>query len=213
MTSAFVAKLRAAAAANDSLLCIGLDPDPAQLPVEDVAAFNRAVIEATADLVCAYKPNLAFYEALGEGGWSVLRDTLAAVPAHIPVIADAKRGDIANTAEAYARAILDGLGVDAMTVNAYGGGDSLEPFLRRRDKGVFVWCRSSNPGAGDFQDLLVGHEGKQRSLWQVVAVRAQEWNTVGNVGLVVGATYPRQLAEARKLCPALTILAPGVGAS
>ena len=212
MPERFLAKLQAAVARNDSLVCVGLDPDPSLMPVDDVADFNRAIIEATSDLVCAFKPNLAFYEALGEEGWRALRATLAAIPNDIPVIADAKRGDIGNTAAAYARAIFDGLGCDAMTVNPYGGEDAVEPFLDYEDRGVLVWCRSSNPSAGDFQDLVVADGDEARPLWQVVARRAQAWNQHGNVGLVFGATYPEQLAEGRTLCPDLPILVPGVGA-
>ena len=211
MAPSFAEKLRDAVSRNDSLLCVGLDPDPALMPVADVAAFNRAVIDATADLVCAYKPNLAFYEALGDAGWQALRSTLAAVPPGIPVICDAKRGDIGNTAVAYAAAVFDVLGCDALTVNAWGGEDAVEPFLDYEDRGVLVWCRSSNPSAGDFQDLVVEYEGARRPLWQAVALKAQSWNRNGNVGLVVGATYPGQLAECRALCPALPILVPGVG--
>jgi len=205
-------KLLEASRRNESLLCVGLDPDPSLLKGTPVATFLQAIIDATRDLVCAYKPNLAFYEALGEAGWAALRRTLAAIPAHIPVIADAKRGDIGNTAAAYARAVFEVLGCDAMTVNPYGGEDAVEPFLEYEEKGVFVWCRSSNPSAGDFQDLVVEHEGERRPLWQVVALRAREWNRSGNVGLVVGATYPAHLAEARALCPGMPILVPGVGA-
>jgi orotidine-5'-phosphate decarboxylase len=210
----FFDKLDRAAQRNGSLLCVGLDPDPAQMPISDVAAFNRAIIEATAEFVCAFKPNLAFYEALGERGMAALRDTLAAIPAEIPVIADGKRNDIGNTARAYARALFDGWGFDAVTVNPYLGGDSLEPFLEREDRGVFLLCRTSNPGARDFQDLpIVAGEGlPARPLFEVVAERAKEWNTRGNVGLVVGATYPEELARLREICPQMTFLVPGVGA-
>ena len=212
MPERFIDKLNAAVAQNDSLLCVGLDPDPALMPIEDVMAFNEAIIEATSDLVCAYKPNLAFYEAFGADGWEILRRTVAAVPDEIPVIADAKRGDIGNTSAAYARAIFDVLGFDAMTVNPYGGKDAVEPFLEYADKGILVWCRSSNPSAREFQDLVVDDETGKRPLWQAVALKANAWNTRGNVGIVMGATYPEQLAEARRLCPALPILVPGVGA-
>jgi orotidine-5'-phosphate decarboxylase len=208
----FTEKLAAAVQRNDSLLCVGLDPDPALMAIPDVARFNREIVAATADLVCVYKPNIAFYEALGKPGWDALEQTMAAVPSHIPVIIDAKRGDIGNTAAAYARAILDGLGADAMTVNCYGGADSVEPFLERVGKGVLVWCRSSNPGAGDFQDLPVQYEGRQMPLWQSVALQARSWNSRGNVGLVIGATYPAQLAQGRALCPDMPILVPGIGA-
>jgi orotidine-5'-phosphate decarboxylase len=208
----FREKLESAAKRNGSLLCVGLDPDPARLPIESVGEFNRAIIEATADLVCAYKPNLAFYEALGEAGYAALRETLAAIPPHIPTIGDAKRGDIGNTARAYASAVFDVLGFDAVTVSPYLGGDSLAPFVEREDRGVFVLCRTSNPGASDFQDLAVSSDGGARPLYEVVAERARSWNTRGNVGLVTGATFPEELGRVRELCPDMLLLVPGVGA-
>jgi orotidine-5'-phosphate decarboxylase len=209
----FFDKLERAAQRNGSLLCVGLDPDPAQMPISDVAAFNRAIIEATAEFVCAYKPNLAFYEALGERGLAALRETLAAIPAEIPVIADGKRNDIGNTAKAYARALFDELGVDAATVNPYLGGDAVEPFLEREEKAAFILCRTSNPGARDLQDLLVSAPGggEARPLFEMVAEMARRWNSRGNVGLVVGATYPEELRRVRRLCPEMTFLVPGVG--
>jgi orotidine-5'-phosphate decarboxylase len=209
----FFQRLEAAAARNRSRLCVGLDPDPARIPGGDVASFLREVVAATSDLVCCYKPNLAFFEALGDEGNAALRATLAAVPEAVPVLADAKRGDIGNTAEAYARALFDVWGFDAATVNPYGGGDTVEPFLAYADRGVFVWCRSSNPGAGDFQDLSVlDGAGSVRPLYEVVAMRARVWNAGGNVGLVAGATYPAEIARLRSLCPELPFLVPGVGA-
>jgi orotidine-5'-phosphate decarboxylase len=219
----FFQKLAGAVERNESLLCVGLDPDPDRFPAglpagqagaRDVATFQRAIIEATSDLVCAYKPNLAFYEALGEPGLEALRATLAAVPGDVPVIGDAKRGDVGHTARAYARALFDGWGFDAVTVNPYLGGDSLEPFLEREDRGVFLLCRTSNPGARDLQDLpvLLGEGLPARPLFEVVAERAKEWNTRGNVGLVVGATYPEELGRLREICPQMTFLVPGVGA-
>jgi orotidine-5'-phosphate decarboxylase len=208
----FFEKLERAARKNGSLLCVGLDPDPALMPVDDVAAFNRAIIEVTSDFVCAYKPNLAFYEALGERGYAALRETLAAIPDDIPVIGDAKRGDIGNTAKAYARALFDELGFDAVTVNPYLGGDAVEPFLEREEKAAFILCRTSNPGARDFQDLVVSGGDASRALFEVVAAAAARWNVRGNVGLVVGATYPEELRRVRQLCPDMTFLVPGVGA-
>ncbi|HET6493877.1 MAG TPA: orotidine-5'-phosphate decarboxylase [Thermoleophilia bacterium] len=208
----FFDKLERAARKNGSLLCVGLDPDPALMPIDDVAAFNRAIIEATSDFVCAYKPNLAFYEALGEKGMAALRETLAGIPDDIPVIADAKRGDIGNTAKAYARALFDELGFDAVTVNPYLGGDAVEPFLEREEKGAFILCRTSNPGARDFQDLPVSDGGESRPLFEAVAEAAARWNTRGNAGLVVGATYPEELRRVRQICPEMTFLVPGVGA-
>jgi len=209
----FFAKLREAVQRNHSYLCVGLDPDPSLLPQKDVLAFNRAVIEVTADLACAYKPNLAFYEALGPAGLEVLHRTVEAIPKDVPTIADAKRADIGNTAAAYARALFDIYGFDAATVNPYLGGDALGPFLERADKGVFVLCRTSNPGGADLQDRLVVADGGPRPLYEVVAELAQEkWNARGNVGLVVGATYPQELGRVRQICPRLTLLLPGVGA-
>ena len=209
----FFAKLQEAIQRNHSFLCVGLDPDPARLPERDVAAFNRAIVEATADLVCVYKPNLAFYEALGPRGMDVLQRTVEAIPKGIPVIADGKRGDIGSTAEAYARALFDVYGFDAATVNPYLGGDALAPFLERADRGVFVLCRTSNPGGADLQDRLIAADGGTRPLYEVVAELARDrWNAHGNVGLVVGATYPEELGRIRQLCPDLTFLLPGVGA-
>jgi len=209
----FFAKLRQASQSNHSFLCVGLDPHPSLLPEKDVAVFNRAIIEATADVVCCYKPNLAFYEAMGPQGLEVLLRTVEAVPSHIPVIADAKRSDIASTAEAYARALFDVYGFDAATVNPYLGTDSLAPFLERADKGVFVLCRTSNPGGADLQGLTVTSDGTSRPLYEAVAELARDrWNERGNVGLVVGATFPEELGRIRQLCPRLPFLLPGVGA-
>jgi len=209
----FSRKLNAAVERNNSLVCVGLDPDPKRMPEGiSVAYFNRAIVDATSDLVCAYKPNLAFYEALGREGQEALRQTLRHIPADVPVIADAKRSDIGNTAAAYARAIFEDLGFDACTVNPYLGGDSVEPFASYRDRGVFILCRTSNPGAADFQDLRCRHGGKSLPLYQIVALRAAEWNTHGNIGLVVGATYPGELGIIRKQHPDMLFLIPGVGA-
>ena len=208
---AFRQRLQHASRTRNSLLCIGLDPDPALMPSSsDVAAFNRAIIEATADLVCAYKPNLAFYESLGWDGYQVLRDTLEAIPPDIPVIGDAKRGDVGHTARAYARALFEVCGFDAVTINPYLGFDAVEPFLSYRDRGVFLLCKTSNQGSQDFQALPVGPEGTP--LYEVVARRAQGWNDDGNLGLVVGATFPQELKRVRELCPRMPLLIPGIGA-
>ena len=210
----FTQRLREAARKNRSLLCLGLDPDPALMPSVSVLDFNRAIIESTADLVCAYKPNLAFYEALGVEGLAVLQKTLEHVPSDIPVIGDAKRGDVGHTAQAYAKALFEVLRFDAITVNPYLGYDSVAPFLEYQDKGLFVLCRTSNPGAAEFQDLLCAsdrHE-KPQPLYLTVAQRAREWNSRGNVGLVVGATFPDEVERVRGICPEMTLLIPGVGA-
>jgi len=209
----FFTKLRQASQSNRSLLCVGLDPHPSLLPEKDVTVFNRAIIEATADLACCYKPNLAFYEAMGPQGLEVLLRTVEAVPHHLPVIADGKRGDIGSTAEAYAQALFDVYAFDAATANPYLGTDSLAPFLQRADKGVFVLCRTSNPGGADLQALTVTGEGRQRPLYEAVAELARDrWNEHGNVGLVVGATFPEELGRIRQICPRLPFLLPGVGA-
>jgi len=210
-------KLDAAWERSGSLLCVGLDPEPSLMPdgfgPDDVARFNRAIIEATSDLVCAYKPNVAFYEGLGpERGYAALRETLAAMPPHVIKLADAKRGDVEHTARAYVRALYDDLGFDASTVNPYLGADSVEPWIERPEKAAFIVCRTSNPGAPDLQDLQVQTEAAPRPLYEVVAERAKSWDRRGNVGLVVGATYPAEMRRLRELCPDMPILVPGIGA-
>jgi orotidine-5'-phosphate decarboxylase len=214
----FKTKLEQAWERSGSLLCIGLDPDLSKLPdgyasAEGVAAFNIAIIEATSDLVCAYKPNVAFYEALGpERGYAALRATLAAIPEHVITLADAKRGDVEHTARAYVRAIYDDLGFDSCTVNPYLGFDSVEPWIERADKGAVVVCRTSNPGAPDLQDVQVREDGRERPLYELVAERARSWDRYGNVGLVVGATYPAEMRRLREMCPDTPFLIPGIGA-
>ncbi len=197
---------------NKSLLCIGLDPDPELMPAKvDVVKFNKAIIDATSDLVCAYKLNLAFYEALDDGMDSLKR-TIQHIPNDIPVIGDAKRGDIGNTAKAYAKAIFSNFGFDATTVNPYLGFDSIEPFIEFWDRGVFILCRTSNPGAMDFQNLHFETERGRLSLFEIVAFRAAQWNKHSNIGLVVGATYPEELKLIRQNHPDMLILIPGIGA-
>ena len=204
----FRRKLRETLARNNSLLCIGLDPDPIQMPPGmGIAEFNRAIIEATSDLVCAYKPNLAFYEAEGLEGLRALEETLACIPADMPVIGDAKRGDIGNTARKYAHALFDSFGFDAATVSPYLGFDAVEPFISYVKKETFLLCRTSNPSAKDFQDLEIDGQ----PLYERVALKALEWNVHGNIGLVVGATYPQELARIRQICPQMSLLIPGVG--
>jgi len=254
----FLEKLLNATHKNKSLLCVGLDPDPELMPKETgVFEFNKAIIEATSDLACAYKLNLAFYEALDEEGLSALKNTVKYIPSGIPVIGDAKRGDIGNTAKAYAKAIFDNFGFDATTVSPYLGFDSIEPFIQYTDKGVFILCRTSNPGARDFQDLIniniaanppeaeyevsdlkveltevevgepVGIRFQLKNISNVkttytvtltshlygeVAQKASQWNIHGNIGLVVGATYPEELRLIRQAHPDMPLLIPGIGA-
>jgi orotidine-5'-phosphate decarboxylase len=209
----FFRRLEERSARTGSRLCVGLDPDPARIAGTDIAAFLREIVAATHDVACCYKPNLAFFEAFGEEGWSILRRTLDGIPDGVPLIADAKRGDIGSTAEAYARALFERWDFDAATVNAYGGEDTVQPFLAYPDKGVYIWCRSSNPGAADLQDLPVADgAGGTRPLYEVLAEKTRAWNEGGNVGLVAGATYPAQIARLRALCPEQGFLVPGVGA-
>jgi orotidine-5'-phosphate decarboxylase len=209
----FIEKLQRATQKNQSLVCVGLDPDPNYMPEKiGIYDFNKSIIEATSDLVCAYKPNLAFYEAAGEAGLADLKRTLKCIPADIPVIGDAKRGDIGNTSKAYAISLFDIFGFDAATVNPYLGFDSIEPFIQYRDKGVFILCRTSNAGAADFQSLKCSTEQSVRPLYEIVAAKAQQWNTAGNIGLVVGATYPEELMVIRQQHPEMPFLIPGIGA-
>jgi len=209
----FVEKLTNTTRKNKSLLCVGLDPDPKLMPDKvGVFEFNKAIIDATADLVCAYKPNIAFYEALGNEGLDALKQTVKYVPDDIPVIVDAKRGDIGNTAKAYARAIFDNFNFDATTVSPYLGFDSLEPFIQYTNKGILILCRTSNAGAADFQSLRCETEGDSRPLFEIVALKASQWNIHGNIGLVVGATYPEELRLIRNSHPNMPLLIPGIGA-
>lgn len=206
----------------DKFVCVGLDTEFDKIPesvrrdhvsVEStIVTFNRAIVEATSDLVCAYKPNTAFYEAHGAEGIAALKKTIAdihAIAPDVPVILDAKRADIGNTNSGYVNAAFDFLRADAITVHPYLGAEALKPFLERAEKGVIVLCRTSNPGAGEFQDLLVNGE----PLYRLVARRvASEWNKNGNCLLVVGATYPNELREVRQLVGDMPILIPGIGA-
>ena len=215
MSTTFAQRLDSACEASKSLVCVGLDPDPNLMPLKDVAAFNRAIVDATHDLVGAYKPNLAFYEALGLDGLKALESTVKHIRDVAPgviLLGDAKRGDIGNTATAYARAMFEYWGFDAVTINAYCGRDGVEPFLEYSDRGVFVLCRSSNPGAVDLQDLVVlpGADSAM-PLYQQLALQVGEWDRHGNAGLVLGATYPEQIKEVRALCPDMPFLIPGIG--
>jgi uridine monophosphate synthetase len=204
----------------DSLLCVGLDPHPDDLPsgnAEALQEFCLKLIESTTEIAAAYKPNIAFFEAFGPAGISVLQHIISFIPKGIPVILDAKRGDIASTAEAYATAVFQQLGAQAVTINPYLGHDSVEPFLADPERGVFLLCKTSNPGAADLQDLRVSEHGvnakqlDKHFLYEEVAILARDWNTKDNLGLVVGATQPEALKRVRELAPDLWILAPGIG--
>ena len=210
-------KLAAAWKATNSLVCVGLDPEPKKFPDQfrdapgGIFEFNKAIIDATRDLACAYKPQFAHYAA--HAAENQLEHTIDYIKATAPnaiVIHDSKRGDIGSTAEQYAQEAFERYGADAVTVNPYLGRDSVEPFLKHADKGVIILCRTSNPGAKDFQDLNVG---PGRKLFQHVAETvAKEWNANGNCMLVVGATYPEELADIRSRVGDLPFLVPGVGA-
>jgi len=210
----FYQRLRSIQRTNKSLLCIGLDTDINKIPgfllrsSDPLYEFNRRIIEATHDLVCAYKVNLAFYEAAGEQGWRTVHRTLAAVPAGIVTIGDAKRGDIGNSAESYARALLDDYGFTASTVSPYMGEDSVTPFMKNREQGVFILAVTSNPGAKDFQYLKV----RGRPLYETVIMKTRRWNRKRNCGLVVGATRPAELRRVRELTADMPLLIPGIGA-
>ena len=212
----FREKLLAAQGINNSWVCIGLDPVMSRLPdvvqsTEDpLLTFARTIVENTADIACAYKPNLGFWLAEGGAGIDALQELLDVVPDHVPVILDGKFNDVGHTAEAYARAAFETLGVDAVTANPYLGVDTLQPFLNSETRGVFLLARTSNPSAPDLQDLEV----KGKTLYNAVAELAAEWDErlAGTCGLVVGATYPEELGSVRKVAPNLPFLIPGIGA-
>jgi orotidine-5'-phosphate decarboxylase len=223
VSRAFGDRLIAAARANDSLLCVGLDPVRSQFPsphdaepdvTRAIVSFNTGVIAATSDLVCAYKPNLGFYLAYGAAGVAALEETRRLIPARIPVILDAKVGDIGSTAEAYAAGYFDTWDFDAVTVNPYLGEDSLAPFLTQHDRGVLVVCKTSNPGSADLQNLSLDANHGRQPLYLAVAGRVAAWaeRWPATLGLVVGATYPAELTDVRRRCPNAPILLPGIGA-
>jgi orotidine 5'-phosphate decarboxylase subfamily 2 len=204
---------------SSSLLCIGLDPHIPDLKEPTAASaldFCLNLVKQTARYAAAFKPNAAFFEVFGADGWTALKQLIEAINdesnrfgSRIPIILDAKRGDIASTAEAYAQSAFENLGVDCITLNPYLGKDSIEPFIQNSGKGVFLLCKTSNPGASDLQDLTLASGDP---LHIHVAKLAQTWNTKNNIGLVVGATYPETLARVREVAPNLWFLAPGIGA-
>jgi orotidine-5'-phosphate decarboxylase len=221
---------RWAVGAWQSFVCVGLDPDLTKIPevargpsaYRTILTFNRAIVDATRDQVCAFKPNAAFYEEHGSHGIDALRETVEyinAVAPEIPVILDAKRADIDNTNVGYIKMAFEYLKVDAITVSPYLGREALAPFLEQKDKGIIVLCKTSNKGSGEFQDLPIvvpEEEGRRRvplPLYQYVALRvAREWNLNGNCGLVVGATFPDELRQVRELVGNMPLLLPGIGA-
>ena len=217
MSQAFTDLLRAAEARHRSMLCVGLDPEPAKFPMAwkgDAARifdFCAAIVDATKDLVSAYKPQVAYFAAQrAEDQLERLCAHIRAVAPGVPLILDAKRGDIGATAEQYAREAFERYGADAVTLSPFMGWDSVEPFLRHEGKGVFLLCRTSNPGGDDLQAQVL--EGGERVFERVARLAAGPWNRNGQVGLVVGATYPAEVARVRELAPTLPLLIPGVGA-
>ncbi len=208
--NAYFDKLETRCKKAESNLCVGLDPDPEQMPPkvgagpEAIYQFCSEIIGATADYAAAFKPNLAFFESVGVEGWNVLAQVLEHVPKDIPVILDAKRGDIGSTAKHSARALFEALKADAVTINPLMGTDSVQPFLDYKDKGIYILCVTSNPGAEDFQMWF--------DLYLQIAKKVVEWNAAENCGLVVGATKPKYLANLKQETPNLPLLIPGVGA-
>ena len=200
---------------NNSLLCIGLDVDKEKMPKflfkskkDPFFVFNKSIIEATKDIVCAYKLNMAFYEVLGVKGIEILKKTIEYIPKDVVVILDGKRNDIGNTARKYAQSLFDVFHADAATVNPYLGKDAVEPFLEYEDKYSFILCRTSNPSATDFQDLIISKD----PLYQIIAKKIKEWNVHGNCGAVVGATYPHELKIIRDIVGEdIFLLIPGIG--
>jgi orotidine-5'-phosphate decarboxylase len=220
--SAIAAKYARRVAAIKSMVCVGLDSEQSKLPArfqkesEPQLAFNRWVIDQTKDVAAAYKPNTAFYESRGSDGWRELERTIAYIHRVCPdavTICDAKRADIGNTNRGYVEGIFDRIGFDAITLHPYLGGEALEPFLAREDKASIILCRTSNPGAGDLQDLVVADRDTSVPLWESVADKvSREWNKRGNCMLVVGATYPEEMRRIRAIAPEMIFLVPGIGA-
>lgn len=218
----YLDRLTTRSAAIGTVLCLGIDPDPDALPdgfthdLRGVEAFARLLLEAAGPLAAAVKPNLAFFEAFGSAGIAALERIRATVPSDLPVVIDAKRGDIGSTAARQAAALYDGLGADAITVSPYLGEEAIGPLIARQDRFAYVLCRTSNPGAGELQGLTVAADpdlgAPAEPLWARVARRVQAWGPGGTVGLVVGATAPAELAAIRLLAPGLAFLVPGVGA-
>ncbi len=213
----FVERLHKITSANKSLVCIGLDPDQDLLPIRDVYDFCVKIIDEVQGDIVALKPNLAFFEAMGIDGLRVLERIITHVRCYYPeilLIGDGKRSDIGSTSIKYASAMFRFWDFDAVTVNAFAGRDSIQPFLDYSDKGVFVWCKSSNPGGSVFQNIEYYDEslGEDSHLYHLIARKVVDWNVNGNAGLIVGATYPSELARVRQIAPGLPILVPGIGA-
>lgn len=210
----FKHKLNQSILKSNSLLCVGLDPDLNKIPehlldFEDpIYEFCKEIIHQTQDLVCAYKPNIAFFESIGEKGWKTLRKVMNEIPSSIFTIADAKRADIGNSSERYAHTFFDEYNFDSITVNPYMGFDSVEPFFFKPDKSVFLLALTSNPGSSDFQRMKLDNG---QYVYEQVVQKSKQWNKHDNIGLVVGATHPQELQSIRKLVPEMPFLVPGIG--
>jgi orotidine-5'-phosphate decarboxylase len=212
--NSFAIRLDEVAARKNTLVCVGLDPDPHRIPIDDVGEFNKRIVDATHPLVAAYKPQMAYYEALGIPGMHALEQTIRHIRDVAPdvlIVGDGKRGDMGPTAIAYATAMFDVWEFDVVTINVYQGSDTVEPFLKYPGRGVFIVCRTSNPSSRNFQDLRIAEVGKPR-LYEKVADAAERWDIGGNIGLVVGATFPKQLRLLRAAHQTMPFLIPGVGA-
>ena len=220
MTTTFLDMLHSASTRNHSMLCVGLDPEPARFPAQmqgnprKIYDFCAAIVDATADLVCAFKPQIAYFAAHGaEDQLERLMQHLRANAPHVPVILDAKRGDIGSTAEQYAKEAFERYGADAVTLSPFMGFDSVEPYLAYPGKGAFLLCRTSNPGGDDLQNQRLASVDGQPLLYEHIAGLVQgPWNKNGQLGLVVGATYPAEIERVRALAPTVPLLIPGVGA-
>ena len=216
----FLDQLRAAQSQNQSMLCVGLDPEPTRFPAgiardpEGIYAFCAAIVEATADLAMAFKPQIAYFAAhRAEPQLERLMRRMREIAPHVPIILDAKRGDIGSTAEQYAAEAFDRYGADAVTLSPFMGFDSVQPYLRYKNKGAFLLCRTSNPGGDDLQNQRLASVEGQPLLYEHIARLAQgPWNLNGQLGLVVGATYPAEIERVREVAPTLPLLIPGVGA-
>ena len=209
MSQSFTDKLAARIRKTGSALCVGLDPRPVMDDLQSVPSLLRKVVEETAPYAAAFKPNIAYFEAMGLRGLEMLEELLPDMPKDVPVVLDAKRGDIGSTAEHYAREAFERYDADCVTLSPFMGFDTIQPYLSYADRGAFVLCRTSNKGGDDFQMLEVSGE---KIYERIARLAATEWNVSGQLGLVVGATYPNELANVRRIAPDLPLLVPGIGA-
>jgi len=213
--NSFTEKLKFSSEKNSSILCVGLDIHPEITPPNQIINYAKKIVQSTNNLVCAYKINLSFFEVYGYLGIKKMEKIISyikEISPHIPIIGDGKRGDIASSNEMYAKAIFDTWKFDASTINAFGGEDSIKPFTKYKEKGIFIWCKSSNPSSRDLQDLnIVSGNHKPQPFYKTLAQKSIEWNQNNNLGLVVGGTYHDHLKEIREICPNMKILIPGIG--